>query len=91
MGLVQQIVDGDVLDAAVKFAQRFHHAPTEALGIAKSVMNHAFESERREVYALEAMAQAMARESDFHQDAVRRFIAKEPAAYQWVVDPNTNA
>ena len=46
-------------------------------------MNHAFESERRTVYAQEAMAQAMCRESDFHQEAVRRFLAKEAPAYQW--------
>jgi len=90
IGLVQQVVRGDVLDAAVDFAQRFHHAPTEAIGIAKSVMNHAFESERREIYAQEAMAQAMARESEFHQEAVRRFLAKEPAAYQWLDAPKIN-
>jgi 2-(1,2-epoxy-1,2-dihydrophenyl)acetyl-CoA isomerase len=47
------------------------------------VMNHAFESERRSVYAQEAMAQAMARESAFHQEAVRRFVAKEAPLYQW--------
>ncbi|MCW5238015.1 enoyl-CoA hydratase/isomerase family protein [Verminephrobacter eiseniae] len=87
IGLAQQIVPGDVRAAALAFAQRFHHAPTEALGIAKGVLNHAFESERRDVYAQEAMAQAMARESAFHQDAARRFLAKEPPAYQWPESP----
>lgn len=90
IGLAQQVVTGDSREAAVAFAERFHHAPTDALGIAKGVMNHAFESERRDVYAQEAMAQAMARESDFHQEAVRRFLAKEPAVYQWPELPNTN-
>ncbi|MCW8182136.1 enoyl-CoA hydratase/isomerase family protein [Verminephrobacter eiseniae] len=87
IGLAQQIVPGDVRAAALAFAQRFHQAPTEALGIAKGVLNHAFESERRDVYAQEAMAQAMARESAFHQDAARRFLAKEPPAYQWPESP----
>lgn len=83
IGLAQQVCDGDVLDAALAFARRFHNAPTESLGIVKGVMNHAFESERRSVYAQEAMAQAMCRESEFHQEAVRRFLAKEAPAYQW--------
>lgn len=83
IGLAQQLCEGDVLEAALAFARRFHDAPTQSLGIVKNVMNHAFESERRTVYAQEAMAQAMCRESDFHQEAVRRFLAKEAPAYQW--------
>jgi 2-(1,2-epoxy-1,2-dihydrophenyl)acetyl-CoA isomerase len=83
IGLAQQICEGDVLEAALNFAKRFHSAPTESLGIVKNVMNHAFESERRTVYAQEAMAQAMCRESGFHQEAVRRFLAKEAPVYQW--------
>jgi 2-(1,2-epoxy-1,2-dihydrophenyl)acetyl-CoA isomerase len=83
IGLAQQVCEGDVLETALAFAKRFHNAPTESLGIVKGVMNHAFESERRTVYAQEAMAQAMCRESEFHQEAVRRFIAKEAPMYQW--------
>jgi 2-(1,2-epoxy-1,2-dihydrophenyl)acetyl-CoA isomerase len=47
------------------------------------VMNRAFESDRDTVYAHEAAAQAMCRESAFHQEAVRRFLAKEAPQYQW--------
>lgn len=83
IGLVQSICEEDVLQAALEFAKRFHSAPTQALGIAKNVMNHAFESDRRTVYDLEAMAQAMCRETDFHAEATRRFIAKEVPLYQW--------
>jgi 2-(1,2-epoxy-1,2-dihydrophenyl)acetyl-CoA isomerase len=83
IGLAQQVCEGDVLQDALAFARRFHNAPTESLGIVKGVMNRAFESERRTVYAQEAMAQAMCRESDFHQEAVRRFLAKEAPVYQW--------
>ena len=86
IGLAQQVCESDVLQVALAFARRFHSAPTESLGIVKNIMNHAFESERRTVYAQEAMAQAMCRESDFHQEAVRRFIAKEAPAYQWPED-----
>lgn len=83
IGLVQSVCEQDLLQSALDFAERFHTAPTEALGIAKGVMNHAFESDRHSVYAQEAMAQAMCRESDFHNEAVRRFLAKEAPLYQW--------
>lgn len=89
IGLAQQVVSGDVRDAALAYAERFHLAPTAALGIVKNVMNHAFESDRRSVYAQEAMAQAMCRESAFHQEAARRFLAKEPARYQWQEMPKS--
>ena len=83
IGLVQTICEQDLLQSALDFAERFHCAPTGALGIAKSVMNHAFESDRRTVYAQESMAQAMCRESDFHEEAVRRFLSKDAPLYQW--------
>lgn len=83
LGIVQQLATGDVLQEALALAARFERAPTEALGLAKSVMNRAFESDRDTVYAQEAAAQAMCRESAFHQEAVRRFLAKEAPVYQW--------
>ncbi|MBC5767091.1 enoyl-CoA hydratase/isomerase family protein [Ramlibacter albus] len=83
IGLVQRICEGDVLQAAVEHADRYRDAPTAAIGIAKTVMNHAFESERREVYAQEALAQALCAQSEFHKEAARRFVEKQPALYQW--------
>lgn len=83
LGLVQRIVDGELLAAALELAARFEHAPAGAIGLAKSIMNRAFESERHTVCAQEAMAQAMCRESRFHQQAVQRFIDKQPALYSW--------
>ncbi|MBI5277679.1 MAG: enoyl-CoA hydratase/isomerase family protein [Burkholderiales bacterium] len=83
MGLVQRVCEGDVLQAALAHAARFHDAPTAAIGIAKTIMNHAFESDRREVYAQEALAQALCAQSDFHKEAARRFVEKEPPLYLW--------
>lgn len=88
LGLAQRLVDeGAVLDAAVEFAGRFAHAPAGALGLMKSVMNRAFESSRNDVYVQEAMAQQLCRQSDFHKDAIRRFLAKEAPLYQWPEEP----
>ena len=84
MGLVYQLVENEpVLDAALSLAARFENAPAGALGIIKSVMNHAFESDRRTVYMQEAMAQSLCRESEFHQEATSRFLNKQPPLYQW--------
>jgi enoyl-CoA hydratase/carnithine racemase len=84
LGIAHQVVtEGTVLDAAVELAARFEHAPMGALGIIKSVMNHAFESDRRSVYMQEALAQALCRESQFHKDATRRFLDKQPPLFQW--------
>ena len=76
IGLAYAVAEKDVLSEALTLAERFHQAPTEAIGIAKSVMNHAFESERHSVYQQEAMAQALCRESSFHQEALGRVLGK---------------
>jgi enoyl-CoA hydratase/carnithine racemase len=82
-GLIHELCDGDVLQHALALARTFHTAPTQAVGLAKSVMNQAFEADRKSLLALEAMAQAICRESGFHNEAVRRFLAKEPPMYAW--------
>ncbi len=84
LGLVHQIVEQDrLLDAALELAARFEHAPAGALGIAKSVMNRAFESDRKSVYLQEAMAPSLCRESAYHREAAQRFLDKQPPRYQW--------
>lgn len=70
IGLAHATVEGDLLAGALEFAEGFTDAPAQALGLAKSIMNHAFESDRRSVYALEAMAQAVCRGSDGHRRAL---------------------
>ncbi|MGB3289681.1 MAG: enoyl-CoA hydratase/isomerase family protein [Burkholderiaceae bacterium] len=83
MGLVYAVTKSNVLEEALAFAAQFHEAPTAALGISKTTMNHAFESDRQSIYKQEAMAQALCRASAFHQEALKRFINKQPALYQW--------
>ncbi|MGH8815989.1 enoyl-CoA hydratase/isomerase family protein [Achromobacter pestifer] len=82
LGMVQEVSD-NALNRAIEMAARFHAAPTQALGLAKTVMNRSFESTREAVYAQEAMAQALCRDSAFHREAARRFMDKQPALYQW--------
>jgi 2-(1,2-epoxy-1,2-dihydrophenyl)acetyl-CoA isomerase len=77
------IPEGDPLAAGVAFAERFRNAPTEAIGIAKTVLNQAFNLDRHALAELEAYAQAVALETPYHHDAVSSFLAKKPLSYVW--------
>ena len=89
MGLVQAIHPADGLrEAALALAARFEHAPLGALGIAKQMMNRAFETDRRMVFEYEALAQSLCRESDFHREAVARFTTKQPPLFDWGRGPS---
>ena len=84
LGLAQAIHPAEALkDAALALAAKFADAPAGALGLAKQMMNRAFESDRRTVFEYEALAQALCRESDFHREAVARFVGKQPPLYDW--------
>ncbi len=83
-GLVLETVAPDrLLEHAQAFAAKFTGASPEAIGIAKRVMGATFESDRSTALAAEADAQAQANASDYHRDAVARFLAKEPARFDW--------
>ena len=51
--------------------------------MAKTLMNQSFESDARTIAELESYAQSMCRGSPYHQEAVRRFKAKEPLRFDW--------
>jgi 2-(1,2-epoxy-1,2-dihydrophenyl)acetyl-CoA isomerase len=84
MGLVLQVVGQDTaMDEARAFAGRFIHAPTKTIGLAKNVMNQSYNLDHRTMLEMEAMAQAIARDTDFHKEAIRRFAAKEAPLFDW--------
>lgn len=84
LGMVHDILpDGDPLAAGVAFAERFRSAPTSAIGMAKTVLNQAFNLDRHALAELEAYAQAVALETDYHHAAVADFLAKKPLGFVW--------
>lgn len=84
MGLVHAIHPAAALrPVAIAMAERFAAAPAGALGLAKQMMNRAFETDRRTVFEYEALAQSLCRESAFHREAVGRFVRREPPLYDW--------
>jgi len=72
-----------LLDEALALAASFAEAPTEAIGIAKNVLNRSFNLDQDTLAELEASAQAMALHTDYHRAAVARFINKQPLAFSW--------
>lgn len=84
IGLIYDIVGQDTaIRDARDFAGRFVDAPTTAIGLAKNVMNQSFNLDHRSLLEMEAMTQSIARDTDFHKEAIRRFAAKEPAIFDW--------
>lgn len=89
LGIVYDVMaDVDALmPAATNLARRFGEASTAAIGMAKNIMNQAFELDAHAMAELEAYAQTMCRGSAYHQDAVQRFRTKEPLRFDWDRQP----
>ncbi|MBF5006701.1 enoyl-CoA hydratase/isomerase family protein [Diaphorobacter caeni] len=85
LGIVYEIhEDGPALQTAAQaLATRFKVASTPAIGMAKTIMNQAFELDARAMSELEAYAQTMCRGSEYHQRAVQRFRDKQPLLFDW--------
>ena len=84
LGMVYDIVGQETaMDEAREFASRFCNASTSAIGIAKNILNQSYNLDHRTLIELEASGQSIARMSDFHKEAVRRFKDKEPSLFDW--------
>lgn len=82
MGLVQSVVPAERLrEVAIEYAQRFDDAPTHILGLAKGILNRAFETDRHALTQLEAAVQGLCAGSGYHAEAMRRFMSKEAPLY----------
>lgn len=85
MGIVMQIVPHEQLEqTALELATRYHSASTEALGIAKNVLNRSFELDYDTLAELEANAQALALHTAYHDEAVANFLNKQPLKFTGV-------
>lgn len=70
-----------LLPRALALAERFSHASPLAVSFVKRAMLDA--GALADVLDAEANAQALAMGSAAHQDAVKRFLDKQPLAFQW--------
>lgn len=72
-----------LLDEALAMADRFSEASTDAIGMAKNVLNRSFNLDQDTLAELESYAQAMAIQSAYHREAVGRFLEKKPLRFRW--------
>lgn len=76
-GIVLEIVEADrLLSRAAERAEEMASSATLAIGLAKSILNHSFESTLEGVMKEEAAIQALAFASEDHQEGVQAFLKK---------------
>lgn len=83
LGIVMQIVPADQLEQqALALASRYHNASTDALGIAKNILNRSFNLDQDTLAELESNAQALALHTAYHDEAVSNFLQKRPLKFK---------
>lgn len=83
LGILMRIVGPDeLMPEALALAERYHHASTQALGIAKNILNRSFNLDQDTLAELESSAQALALHTEYHDEAVASFLQKRPLAFK---------
>ena len=88
LGILMQIVEPErLMDTALALASRYHDASTEALGLAKNILNRSFNLDQDTLAELESSAQALAIHTAYHDEAVANFLSKQPLKFKGVGKP----
>ncbi|KQX21359.1 enoyl-CoA hydratase/isomerase family protein [Variovorax sp. Root434] len=82
MGIVYDLVpEGEAIEAATELARKMKLASVAAVGLTKQLLHQTFESSQAAMAQAEALAQAVAIGTDYHADAVQRFVGKSPLLF----------
>jgi 2-(1,2-epoxy-1,2-dihydrophenyl)acetyl-CoA isomerase len=88
LGILFRIVESDqLMSDALALAERYHHASTEGLGIAKNILNRSFNLDQDTLAELESSAQALAMHTSYHDEAVANFLNKQPLRFKGDAKP----
>lgn len=88
LGIVMEIVEADALPArADALARSFIGASPLAVGLVKAEVGMSLATDLRSTLSNEADHQALCFETEAHRAAVRRFLDKQPAAFQFPARP----
>lgn len=83
IGLINRAVPGEKLDQAVEDAVSYYrHAPTQAIGAMKKVLNRSFESNLSEILNLEMENQDMLYKTRDAAEGISSFLQKKKPDYQ---------
>lgn len=84
LGIVFEIQPQERLDErARQLALSMAELPMAALSLTKRGFNASLNSDLSTMLNLEAASQGVARSSDYHREAARRFLDKAPQRFQW--------
>jgi 2-(1,2-epoxy-1,2-dihydrophenyl)acetyl-CoA isomerase len=84
LGLAMELVAPEaLLPRAQALAASFAGASPLATGLIKRALGQSLSSDLDSLLAVEADSQALAFGSDYHAQAVQRFLDKQPASFQW--------
>lgn len=84
LGIVLEVTpQGRTLERAQQMATCLAKAAPAALAMTKRAFNVSLNSSLDAMMDIESSAQAVARTTQWHTDAVQRFLTKQPAAFQW--------
>ncbi|MCT8178962.1 enoyl-CoA hydratase/isomerase family protein [Variovorax sp. CY25R-8] len=84
LGLAMEVVPAEALAARAKaIARSFVGASPVAMSIAKRALQASLGSDLQTLLEIESSGQALASNSDYAKEAVRRFAAREPAQFRW--------
>ncbi|HEV7913854.1 MAG TPA: enoyl-CoA hydratase/isomerase family protein [Albitalea sp.] len=84
LGIAFEVHEPENLKSAAQdIAGRFRDAPTESIGITKTLLNQSFQSDERLMGELEGFASATVKTLPYHQEAVERFLGKRPPRFDW--------
>ena len=81
--MLEVLPEGRVLERAHQMADCFAQAAPAALAMTKRAFNASLNSSLEVMMDIEADGQAVARTSQWHTDAVERFLNKKPSAFKW--------
>lgn len=73
----------DLLPQAMQLAGRLAKGPTAAIGATKRIVNQSFNLDAGAMVEMEAAAQGIFLNSDYHKQAVQNFVDKKPLAFNW--------
>ena len=84
IGLVRSVHPPEALmPEARRLARRLMRASPTSIALSKNILNQSLHLDNRAVLELEAFAQATARDTAFHREAVGRFANRQPALFDW--------
>ena len=84
MGIVQEVHDAEtLLPTARQMAAQLSHGSATAMAEAKRLIDMSLQSSQVEMIDAECAAQLACRGTEFHGEAVRRFMTKESRLYDW--------